>query len=316
MKILVTGGAGYLGSYLVPHLLNDGHQVTSFDTQWFGSGFLPEDTPLLTVIKSNICSEADILAACMGQDAVIHLACISAEAQCKIDPGFARKVNVGGAVTTARAALDAGVERFIFASSVAAYGSGDRDAEEGDDLLPTTIYGECKAYAEKRIKAIVPDAIIVRSASICGYSPHQRLDLTVNMMVHDAVRKQKITINGGQQKRSHITIRDATAFYKLLLETSMEKIAGQTFNAVAVNESINKTAEMVSDYMGVMRDWTPRTDNRSYTVDGAKAKSLLGWEPQYTLLSAVKDLKIRFDSGMWADSMTNELYQNVNRAIA
>lgn len=310
MNVLVAGGAGYIGAVLVPRLLADGHRVTVYDTMWFGNGHLP-DNGNLTVIKGDVRSVRDMNAACEGQEAVICLASISAEEMCQRNRTLARTVNIGGTMSVALSAKEAGVKRFIYASSVAAYASGDKASTEADDMRPTTIYGECKVEGELRVLKQHPEAVIVRSASVCGYSPHQRFDLTVNMMVHDAVRKGVITVNGGAQKRSHIHIQDVCEFYKLLLDAPKEKIAGQVFNVVAENATVAETARLVANEIGARIVTQPRSDERSYTVDGTKAREVLGFVPRRTVRQAVIDLKARFDSGYWKDSLSNQVYQNL-----
>lgn len=314
MKVLVPGGAGYIGAVLVPWLLADGHEVTVYDMMWFGRGHLPENGSL-KIIKADIRSLRDINAACEGQDAVICLASISAEEMCQRNPVLARTVNMGGAMSVAISAKNAGIRRFIYASSVAAYASSDKPSSETDEMRPTTIYGECKVDAERRVRESFPEAVIVRCASVCGYSPHQRFDLTVNMMVHDAMRKGVITVNGGEQKRSHIHIQDVCDFYRLLLDVPERKISGQIFNVAAVNETVVETANLVAKETGAAVLMQPRSDNRSYKVDGAKAFEVLGYKPRRTIRQAVLDLKARFDAGNWPDSMTNQAYMNLANII-
>lgn len=299
---------------LVPWLLADGHRVTVLDTQWWGRGFLPEDNAHLTVIKGDVRDEATLRSACDGQEAVIYLASISSNAMCSKEPLLAYQVNVGGYMKAVIAAIDAGVKRFICASSVAAYGSSATDAEEDTHLEPTTIYGTQKQACEAWSKlAGMADfaCTVTRSASVCGYSPHQRLDLTVNMMVHDAVRKGVIRVNGGQQKRSHIHMHDICRAYRRLLDVPRSVIAGQVFNLVAENQTVLETAQIVAEETGALIDVGPATDDRSYSVDGSKARRVLDFIPKKTVRDAVRDLKARFDEGMWKDSMTNPYYMNL-----
>ena len=312
--MLVPGGCGYIGAWLIPHLLAQGHKVTAFDTQWFGHGFLP-DNDSLRIIKADVRSVSDMNAACEGQDAVICLASISAEAMCQKNPTLARTVNTGGMSSVALSAAKAGVKRFIFASSVAAYGSSSKDAVETDELRPSTIYGEGKKDGEEKVRKAFPSATIVRAASVCGYSPHQRFDLTVNRMVHDAVRKGIITVNGGDQKRSHVHMKDICDFYIQLLREPLKKIEGETFNVVAENMSVRETADCVGEYIACAVIYKPHTDDRSYTVDGSKAAQVLGFRPRRTVKDAVRDLKVKFDCGYWPDSTSNQIYMNLADGI-
>jgi nucleoside-diphosphate-sugar epimerase len=188
--------------------------------------------------------------------------------------------------------------RFIYASSVAAYGSSDKPVTEDTPLAPTTLYGASKAYCE----SVLPEAIHVRSASVCGYSLNQRFDLTINQMTHDAVRKGVITVNGGEQVRSHIHIKDLCDFYCMLLTAPIEKVRGQAFNVVAANMPVIDSAKLVQEVTGAIIDQKPRSDNRSYMVSGAKAEAVLGWKPKHPLKHAINDMKIRLEDGYWKDS--------------
>src|SRR3990167_8188900 len=307
MNILIPGGCGYIGAWLIPHLLADGHKVTVYDTQWFGHGHLP-DNGSLTVIVDDV-REPDYPKE--DFDAVIYLASISSDEMCQRNPQLAHAVNELAPMAWATLARLRGVSRFIYASSVAVYGVSD--ANETSPVAPTTIYAKGKVAAERSIlnDSAFPDAIIVRSASVCGYSPHQRFDLTVNKMVHDAVRKGVITVNGGDQKRSHIHIKDICDFYKLLLKAPVNMIAGQIFNAVAENQAVVDTAWIVEDEIKCPVKIKERTDNRSYTVDGSKALDVLGFAPKRRVVDAVRDLKMHFDGGEWKDSFTNPVYMNI-----
>lgn len=308
MNVMVTGGCGYIGAWLIPHLLADGHKVTCYDTQWFGSGSMP-DNGSLTVIKADVRNPERFRLACEGQNAVIYLASISSEEMCQQNKRLAFSVN-RAAPTCALISRICGVERFIYASSVAIYGSDN--ATEKTQPKPTTIYGMGKVDAEM----MLPEATIVRSASVCGYSPHQRLDLTVNKMVHDAIRKGVITVNGGEQKRSHVHIKDISDFYKLLLKVPREKIHAQVFNVVAENQAVIETARQVAEVTGAKVEVRPRTDTRSYSVDGRKAQETLGFTPKKKVVHAIRDLKVHFDSGEWKDSETNPVYQNIAHGIS
>jgi nucleoside-diphosphate-sugar epimerase len=302
---------------LVPWLLADGHEVTVYDRQWFGHGYLP-DNPTLKVIKADVRNTRDIRDACVGQDAVIYLASLSNNAMCEREPKLHDAVNCDAVPAALFAARIAGVKRFIYASSVAAYGSTEEPAFESQPLDPTTPYGCGKASSEGWTWLNNSDdftTAVTRSASVCGYSPHQRLDLTVNMMVHDAMRKGVIRVNGGQQKRCHIHIHDICRAYRMLLDAPKEKIAGQAFNFVAENAAVLDTAKLVAEETGAKLEIGPATDDRSYTVDGTKAREVLGFIPLRTVRQAVRDLQARFDSGYWTDSLTNPVYQNMAEGL-
>jgi nucleoside-diphosphate-sugar epimerase len=313
LKVLVPGGCGYIGAMLVPLLLADGHEVTVYDPQWFGSGHLP-DNPTMRFIRGDVRETRGIRDACVGQDAVVYLASLSNNTMCEREPRLHDAVNRDAVPTALFAARISGVKRFIYASSVAAYGSSNEDANETRPLAPSTPYGSAKQYAEDWTLHYNDDdftTVVTRSASVCGYSVHQRLDLTVNKMVHDAMRLGVIKVNGGQQKRSHIHIHDICRAYRRLLDVPSDKIAKQAFNFVAENLSVLDTAKIVAEATGAAIEIGPATDDRSYTVDGTKARQVLDFTPKRTVRDAVRDLKARFDAGYWKDSMTNQFYQNL-----
>jgi nucleoside-diphosphate-sugar epimerase len=313
MNILIPGGASYIGAWLVPQLLAEGHYVTVFDTFFFGSGFLP-DNENLTIVKGDVRDTEAWRAACSSQDAVIYLASISRELLCQQNEPLAQAVNVQCFAPAVQAAKDAGIRRFIYASSVAVYGSSDHDAREDEPLAPTTIYGKGKMACEEiLLNAASKDfcVSITRSASVCGYSPRQRLDLTVNRMVHDACRKGVITVEGGEQVRSHVHIRDLSDFYMLLLNTPAAFSAGEAFNVVAENQAVKDTAKLVADITKTKIVTTPRVDDRSYSVSGEKAAQRMWFMTQWMVQDAIEDLKLKFDNGYWQDSATNPVYQNM-----
>lgn len=314
MKVLISGGASYIGAWLIPLILGDGHLVTVYDSMLFGNGCLP-DNDNCRAIKADVRDEKAWRDACKGQDAVIYLASISRELMCQENEKLAYEVNVESfrpAVITAKEAL---VRRFIYGSSVAVYGSSDHDAMEDEPLAPSTIYGRGKAACEAILAEYQDDGFcctVTRSASVCGYSPRQRFDLTINKMVHDAVRLRKIKVSGGAQKRSHISIKDITRFYRFLLDVAPSRIAGQAFNVVTENQSVKESAMMVARIVGNTNiEVGPRTDDRSYSVDGGKALRVLGFKPAHLIEDAVNDLKVRLEAGYWKDSMTNPVYQNL-----
>jgi nucleoside-diphosphate-sugar epimerase len=315
MNVLVPGGCGYIGAMLVPLLLADGHRVTVFDTQWWGRGHLPDDNGRLSVIKGDVRDAGLLRAACDGMDAVIYLASVSNNDMHAKNPDVFEAVNVGSFPDAVAAAARAGVKRFIYASSVAAYGASDVPLSEEATLEPTTPYGEAKYWCERWLKDARMACTIVRMASVCGYSPHQRFDLTVNRMVHDACRIGAIRVNGGEQWRSHIHIHDACAAYRRLLDVPAEVINAQVFNFVAENQTVRRTALIVAEETGAIIQYGPATDDRSYLVDGTKASDVLDFVPKKTVRDAVRDLKARFDSGMWADSMTNPQYMNIAHGL-
>jgi len=280
----VTGGCGYIGSQLVPHLLAEGHKVVVFDPQFFGDGH-PAHNPNLTLVKETSVPVESVLAS----DAVIHLASISNNDM------YARNETLTMAMN--RTLPEIG-PRFIYASSVAAYGTSEEVLTEDMPLKPTTPYGEDKAYCEEQV--LRKGGVVVRSASVCGHSQNMRFDTTVNRMFKDGL-KGSITVNGGSQKRCHVHIQDLCRFYKLLLNTPEHMIRGQAFNVVESNQSVSYTADVVSDHLECSVKTGPATDDRSYMVSGAKAMTILDFVPKMTVDLAVHFMKAHYRNGAYKD---------------
>lgn len=273
MNILICGGSGYIGSRLIPYL-SQWHHVTNFDIT---HGEDIRNTSLLRKF-------------CQDKQVIIYLASMSNNDMCNRTPALATSINqyaFPGVVEAAK-----GVDRFIYASSVAAYGDQD-NATEDMPLKPTTRYGEGKKSCEDWLASSDLPHVIVRAASVCGWSPRMRYDLMVNRMTRDAVSKGIITVNGGNQIRSHIHINDICRLYRLLLNA--KDIEGQAFNAVSENMSVMNTAERVSKVVGnTFIDVKPATDDRSYSVSGEKALIKLGFRTLYTINEAIVENYLNF----------------------
>lgn len=321
--VLVTGGAGYVGSALIPRLLAAGHRVTVYDIMYFGSGHLPKDNPKLCVIEADIRDTAAFRTACEGVDAVIHLACISNDPSFELDEHLSTSINFECFEPMVIAAKQAGVQRFIYASTSSVYGVSDApDVTEDHPLVPLTLYNKFKGMCEPLLFKHQSDAftcVTIRPSTVCGYAPRLRLDLSVNILTNHAVNNRKITVFGGDQMRPNIHIDDMVDLYLLLLELPKEKIAGETFNAGYRNMKIAEIADVVRKV--VMEEFpelgdieivrTPSDDKRSYHVNADKIRRALGFVPQRSVEDAVRDLCAAFKAGKIPDSMTDDAYVNV-----
>ena len=310
-KILVTGGAGYVGAVLVPKLLNNGFQVVVLDAMFFTDlGLRPvQSNANLRVIVGDIRNASNVKEALNDVDAVIHLASISNDPSGDLNPKLTVEVNFNATVALAKAAKALGVKRFVNVSTSSVYGIKDEgDVTEELSLEPLTIYSKTKADAEFLVMALASpkfSVVTIRPATVCGYSPRMRLDLSVNILTMHAITRGIITVFGGKQKRPNIHIDDITDYYVDLLKLPPNKINGGIYNAGYENYTIMEIAEMVRDIIGseVKIEVAQTNDNRSYHVSSEKIKHELGLYPKKTLRDAVLDIKSASDEGKidWND---------------
>jgi nucleoside-diphosphate-sugar epimerase len=321
-KVLVTGGAGYVGCILVPKLLAAGHSVVVYDLMLYGSGGLPS-VPGLEVVQGDLRDTAAYAAAVEGCDAVIHLACISNDPSFELDVGLSRSINYDCFEPMVEASKAAGVRRFVYASTSSVYGVSDApEVTEEHPLIPITDYNKYKGMCEPILLKYQSPAfttVIIRPATVCGYSPRMRFDLSVNILTNHAVSRGVITVFGGAQKRPNIHIDDISELYVTLLELPAGLVAGETFNAGHQNHTIGDLAEMVRNAVEhempekapIRIETTTSDDPRSYHVTSRKIKEKLGWAPTRSVEDAVRGLCRAFKAGKLPDSMTDEKYFNV-----
>ena len=324
-RVFVTGGAGYVGSALIPRLLGRGYKVTSYDICYYGDNFLPKSNPNLQVIRGDIRDTAKLAGTLAGHDSFISLACISNDASFQLDEKLSTSVNLDAFEPMVIAAKKAGVRRFIFASSSSVYGVSDQpDVTEEHPLVPLTLYNKFKGMCEPLLFKHTDASfvgVVFRPATVCGYAPRQRFDLSVNILTNHAVNNGKITVFGGEQMRPNLHILDYCDAVQLLLDAPDEKVANETFNVGYQNMSILDIALLVKRVVerefpergeiGIVK--TPSDDKRSYHINSDKIRRVLGYIPKHTIEQAVSDLCRAFKDRRFRNSMLDDIYFNVRR---
>lgn len=321
-KVLVTGGAGYKGGVLVPKLLQAGYAVVVYDLMLFGTEGLPTH-PHLTVVKGDLRDLPAVSAVLAGVHSVIHLACISNDPSFELDEALSRTINFDCFEPMVIAAKKAGVRRFINVSSSSVYGVSEApDVTEEHPLIPLTPYSKYKGLCEEvLLRHQSPDftAVILRPATVCGYSPRMRFDLTINILTNHAVNKGLITVFGGAQKRPNIHIDDVAELYVKMLEYPDALVAGEIFNVGYENFTVSALAGFVKTVVEqefpakapIQITTTPSNDNRSYHVSSRKIYQKLGWKPRRTIEDAVRGLCDAFKDGRFRNTLTDESFINV-----
>jgi nucleoside-diphosphate-sugar epimerase len=325
--VLVTGGGGYVGAVLVPKLLAQGYRVRVIDLFLFGEDVLPRH-PKLELVKGDLRDAAAVARSMKGVEMVIHLACISNDPSFELNPTLSRSINYDCFEPLVAEAKRAGVRRFVYASTSSVYGVSDApDVTEDHPLVPLTDYNKYKGMCEPILLRYQSDdftTVIIRPATVCGYSPRLRLDLTVNILTSLAVSQRRITIFGGSQKRPNIHIEDISDLYVELLTMPADMIAGKTFNAAYQNHTVAQLGEIVRgiverempELKPIKVETSPSNDLRSYHVSSDKIKRELGWTPQRTIEDAVRDLCAAFRAGKVPNAATDIRYYNVKTVQA
>ena len=317
-SIFITGGAGYVGSCLVPKLLEDGHKVTVLDLMIYGEEVLPKHKNLYTY-KGDIRDLNLLKKILKGQDIVIHLACISNDPSFELNPKLGKEINLDAFDPLVRISRQLGVQRFIYASSSSVYGVKSEDnVHEKMSLEPLTDYSKFKVECEEILNKYSSHdftTVTIRPATVCGYATRQRLDVVVNILTNLAYHKREISVFGGSQLRPNIHIEDMADAYVKLINADKKLISGEIFNAGYENQTVLELAEIVKSEIGedVKLKVVPTDDNRSYHISSKKIKDIIGFETSFTIKDAVVDLKSAFQENRLTDTLNNEMYYNIKR---
>lgn len=323
-KIFITGGGGYVGTRLVPILLNEGYKVTVYDTFYFGNFLHPHKN--LEMIIGDIRDKNRIYESIPVESDLIHLACISNDASFALNPELSKTVNFDAFVDLVSSAKKRGVNKFIYASTSSVYGVSDKEnVTEDHPLKPITHYNDYKGRCEPiLLDALSNDfkGVIFRPATVCGFSPRMRLDLSVNILTAHAVTRNKMTVFGGSQKRPNLHILDYISAVQLFLNS--EQANGEIYNLGNENLMLSEIALLVRNtlsevdqkFKNIEIETTESDDIRSYHINSSKIKSQLNFTPTYRIEDAVLEIFEAFNSGKISSNIGDNKYHNVKTLLA
>ena len=324
-SIFITGGAGYVGSRLVPQLLEKGYRVTIYDILYYTKKYLPNENKNLKIIEGDIRDALKLEKACDNHDVFLNLACISNDASFELDEKLSKSVNFDSFEPMVMAAKKSGIKRFIYASSSSVYGlSSEKNVTEDHPLVPLTLYNKFKGLCEPLLLNNTSknfEGVIFRPATVCGYAPRQRFDLSVNILTSHAINKKEITVFGGKQLRPNLHIKDYCDAVEVLLDSQAEKVNNEIFNIGYQNMSIADISltvkkvveEEFKEFLEIPIKTVESSDNRSYHINSDKIFNLLGFKPKLSIEDAVRELCVEFKKNSFDDPLNNELYFNIKR---
>ena len=321
-NILITGGAGYVGSMLSENLLNLGYNVLVYDMCYFGKNHLPLDNKKFSLMQADIRDIDAFENACKNINVVIHLACISNDPSFELDEGLSKSINYDCFEPMVIAAKKTGVKRFIYASSSSVYGVSDKEnVTEDHPLVPLTLYNKFKGLCEPLLMKHLDSSfsgVVIRPATVCGYSKRCRLDLSVNILTNLAIRNKKITVFGGEQRRPNLNIKDMCRLYELLLTVEDDLIQKEIFNVGYQNNTIMNLAKIVKqrveknmDYKNILIEVSESNDMRSYHINSDRVFDKIGFKPIFTIEDAVDSICDAYNSGDLKNTLEDEKYSNV-----
>ena len=317
-KIFLIGGGGYVGSALVPKLLNLGYQVTVYDLFIYGEEVLDKHKNL-SLIKGDVRDLNFLKKKLKGFDSIIHLACISNDPSFELNPELGKSINLDSFRPLVKIAKKLSIKRFIYASSSSVYGiKTEKNVTEKLSLEPLTDYSKYKVECEKILNEYTSDSfetVIIRPATVCGYAKRQRLDVVVNILTNLAFNNRKIKVFGGEQLRPNIHIEDMANIYILVLNADKNLVNGETFNAGYDNFKVMDIALSVKEILGddIIIETYPTDDNRSYHISSDKIQKTLNFLPKHTIRDAIRDLKHAFEANMLPNSLEDSKYYNIKK---
>ena len=310
MNILITGGAGYVGSLVIPELINNGYKVKCLDRFFFGDEFLSQDqfSEKLEMLHDDIrWFDSKLLD---GVDIVLDLAAISNDPAGDLNPGKTFEINHMGRVRVAKLSKEHGVKRYILASSASIYGQQDQLADEKSSVNPLTAYSKANRNAEIDTLQLNDDnftVTILRFSSVYGKSPRMRFDTAVNCMVLDLFKNNKIFVRGKSNKRPFIHIKDVVRAYILAIAAKKDKIGGQIFNVGSEDQNY-EMGDLANEIRKICRtkceiESSDTNDNRSYFASFKKIQDVLGFDTNYKIADGVKEMYESLKTGELTDSV-------------
>lgn len=324
MQVLVTGGAGYIGNYVVEEILENGHEVRVLDSLLFGDEALSPftDEPRFEIVEGDIRNIKDLTYALEGMDAVVHLAGIVGDPACGVNEQATQAVNVEATKALVEVCKLHDIDRLVFASTCSVYGASSlMELNEGSSLNPLSLYAESKIRSEDIIlnsidkyspsSSITPT--ILRLGTIFGWSRRMRFDLVVNILTAKAKMEGEIPVYGGEQYRPLVHVHDAARAFAEILEAPEEDVAHEIFN-VGDNDLNYQISEVGRIVEGEFDDAEVnfvehKEDNRSYRVSFDKINHQIGWETDYTIAEGVRQIKQKMDEHGIED-YTDEQFRN------
>ena len=318
-NILVTGGAGYCGSVLVPDLLKKDYKVRVLDMLFFGNPFTNINSEKLEIVRGDIRDIEILKKVLQGIDIVIHLACISNDASFELNENLSKTINFDAFEPLVQLSKNNGVSRFLYVSSSSVYGVSDKmNVKEDHPLVPLTLYNKFKGLCEPILFKYDDKNFctsILRPATVCGYGPRQRLDVSVNILTNLAVNTGLIKVFGGSQLRPNLHIQDYSDVCQLIIRVPKEKIRKQIFNCGYENLSILEIAQNVKSVISKKNNLKiniePSNDLRSYHINSDKIHQVLNFKPKRNVIFAIEELKGAFEKGLLPNSLSDDIYYNV-----
>ena len=317
-NILITGGAGYVGSVLVPRLLKEGHKVTVLDLFIYGENVIKKNENLV-LIKGDIRDTTLLKEIIPGNEIIIHLACISNDPSFELNPNLGKSINFDSFEPMVEICYKSSIKRFIYASSSSVYSiKSENNVTEDMSLEPLTDYSKFKVDCEKILHSFISDEftpVTIRPATVCGYSPRQRLDVVVNILTNLAYHKRAITVFGGNQLRPNIHILDMVEAYMKLINADTKLINNEIFNAGFENQKVIDIGKIVANNVGadVKLKVEVSNDDRSYHISSEKIKRILDFNTRFKIDDAVKDLIYAFDNKILSNTFSNDNYFNIKK---